>query len=88
MINRAELAAILGLLVMGVLAVLVELQSPTAALPDGPGRWIDGVCVGVWFAAAAVAYPVAYVRRRRRRRRQERNVVQEAEAILRRSTGV
>ena len=86
MISRAELAAILGLLVMGVLAVLVELQSPTAALPDGPGRWIDGICVGVWFVAAAVAYPAAYLRCRRRRHRQEADVVREAEAILRRST--
>ena len=87
MIHRAELAAIAGLLLMGLLSVLVELESPIATLPDGPGRWIDGVCVGMWFVAAAVTYPVAYLRRRRRRRRRETDVVREAEAILRRSAG-
>jgi hypothetical protein len=139
MVGRSAVTAIVALLAVGVLAVLVELQSPsvllwtgarvpatseggivyysydgsaytvtdprraatdtgaepvsvyldpadpTRALPDGPVRWIDGVCVGSWFAAAATVYPIAYLRRRGRRRRREAEVVREAEAILRRA---
>ncbi|HEY6798804.1 MAG TPA: hypothetical protein VI248_29345 [Kineosporiaceae bacterium] len=49
-------------------AVYVDPADPAHARVDGVTRWVDLVCVGVWFVAAGAVFPVA-VRRQRRRRR-------------------
>ncbi|MGH3425246.1 MAG: DUF3592 domain-containing protein [Nocardioidaceae bacterium] len=49
--------------------VYVDPDEPSHALLQGPGRWIDGVFVLVWFVAAALLVALAASRRAVGRRR-------------------
>jgi hypothetical protein len=59
-------------------AVYVDPADPTRARADGITRWVDLVCVGVWFVAAAAMIPPALLRQRRRRRIQAAFAAQDA----------